>query len=231
MTKGLHRNSLRKGEPNRTIVEDIIEQIKAYVESRKNTAETIRERDICIDIIEVIDYIQEKSEKPTLQEQPVKDFPTTDEEMQHFLATHKPVQVPDKYKTADWIFKEQPVCDGLEEEIERYIRFNGNGYSVVLDDDDLRKLARHFAQWQREKDNKEADKALTTSIKLQEGWYAKGIADGEKSMREQMLREAVEGMVVGSVGTKQWVESNYLDNNIGKHGDKVRIIIVKEEGE
>ena len=42
----------------------IIEQIRAYVESRKNTAETLRERNICIDIIEVIDYIQEKSEKP-----------------------------------------------------------------------------------------------------------------------------------------------------------------------
>ena len=51
----------------------------------------------------------------TLQEQPVKDFPTTDEEMQHFLATHKPVQVPDKYKTVDWVFDEKQSDTRLEQ--------------------------------------------------------------------------------------------------------------------
>lgn len=47
------------------------------------------------------------------QEQP--DFPTTDEEVEKFLATHPKVEVPDKYKTSDWLFKkleqEQPEVD------------------------------------------------------------------------------------------------------------------------
>ena len=35
---------------------------------------------------------------------PLKDFPTTDEEMREFLATTEPVEVPEKYKTPDFIF-------------------------------------------------------------------------------------------------------------------------------
>lgn len=50
------------------------------------------------------------------QEQP--DFPTTDEQMKEFLATHPKVEVPQKYKTPDWLFKkqEQPsLPDNLDE--------------------------------------------------------------------------------------------------------------------
>lgn len=49
------------------------------------------------------------------QEQP--DFPTTDEEMEMFLATHPKIEVPDKYKTPDWLWKkqEQPRLPGIEE--------------------------------------------------------------------------------------------------------------------
>ena len=44
------------------------------------------------------------------QEQP--DFPTTDEEIEKFLATLPKVEVPNKYKTPDWLWKkqEQPEC-------------------------------------------------------------------------------------------------------------------------
>ena len=33
-------------------------------------------------------------------------FPTTDEEMEKFLKDTPPVEVPDKYKTPDWLFKQ-----------------------------------------------------------------------------------------------------------------------------
>ena len=36
-----------------------------------------------------------------------RDFPTTDEEMKEFLATTKPVKLPEKYKTLDWLFKDK----------------------------------------------------------------------------------------------------------------------------
>ncbi len=48
------------------------------------------------------------------------------------------------------IVLEQPVCEGLEEEIERYLHSLGVGYGGWVDgmeDDDLRGIARHFAQW------------------------------------------------------------------------------------
>ena len=58
------------------------------------------------EIIDIITSLQ--------QEQP--DFPTTDEEIERLLATHPKVEVPDKYKTPDWLWKkqEQPEVD-LEE--------------------------------------------------------------------------------------------------------------------
>ena len=46
--------------------------------------------------------------------------------------------------------QEQHTCDELEEEIERYLHSLGVGYGGWVDgmeDDDLRGIARHFAQW------------------------------------------------------------------------------------
>ena len=35
-----------------------------------------------------------------------RNFPTTDEEMKEFLATMKPVKLPEKYETPDWLFEQ-----------------------------------------------------------------------------------------------------------------------------
>lgn len=50
------------------------------------------------------------------QEQP--DFPITDEQIKEFLDTHPKIEVPEKYKNPDWLWKkqEQPEVD-LNEEI------------------------------------------------------------------------------------------------------------------
>lgn len=55
------------------------------------------------------------------QEQP--DFPTTDEQMKEFLATHPKVEVPEKYKNSDWLLnrQEQQNVD-LEKEIKNYFK-------------------------------------------------------------------------------------------------------------
>ena len=41
------------------------------------------------------------------------DFPTTDDQIKEFLATHPEIKVPEKYKNPDWLFKkqEQPEVD------------------------------------------------------------------------------------------------------------------------
>lgn len=95
-----------------------------------------------------LEYLKPKQEQP--------DFPTTDEQVKEFLATHPKIEVPEKYKSPDWLFKnqEQPEVD-LEKEIKQqiYARFydlNGiavigtSGYAEVKDMEDI---ARHFAEW------------------------------------------------------------------------------------
>ena len=93
--------------------------------------------------------------------------------------------------------KENPVCEGLEEEIERYLHSLGVGYGGWVDgmeDDDLRSIARHFAQWQK----------------------------------EQMMKEAVEASVGRNfTGMQQIYLTIYPERY--KDGDKVRIVIVKED--
>ena len=46
-------------------------------------------------------------------QQEQQDFPTTDEQVKEILATHPKVEVPNKYKTPDWLWKkqEQPEVD------------------------------------------------------------------------------------------------------------------------
>lgn len=69
------------------------------------------------DWAKIIRYIKKYQPhwKPS-EEQP--DFPITDEQIKEFLVTHPKIEVPEKYKNPDWLFKkqEQPEVD-LEKEI------------------------------------------------------------------------------------------------------------------
>lgn len=88
------------------------------------------------------------------QEQP--DFPTTDEQIKEFLATHPKIEVPEKYKNPDWLFKkqEQPEAD-LEKEFNHYcfdfIDPDTGEYipkeEISFTFDDALNVARHFAKW------------------------------------------------------------------------------------
>ena len=59
------------------------------------------------------------SEKPNDH----KGFPTTDEEMEEFLKNTPPVELPDKYKTPDWLFKQEKseIPTNLDEAEFRYV--------------------------------------------------------------------------------------------------------------
>lgn len=53
------------------------------------------------------------------QKQP--DFPTTDEQVKEFLATHPKIKVPEKYKNPDWLFKKQEQSEvNLEKETKKW---------------------------------------------------------------------------------------------------------------
>ena len=86
------------------------------------------------------------------------------------------------------IESEKPmVQDGLEEELDRFI---ASGKSVTVDDygtykvsyHDFKKVAHHFAEWQKAKDDRYVDTI-----------YQQGIEKGKDDMKEQMMKEAYDG--------------------------------------
>ena len=125
------------------------------------------------------------------------------------------------------------VAPGVREEVRRNIeldeeleRFIASGKSVTVDDygtysvsyHDFKKVARHFAEWQKEQDDRLADII-----------YQQGIEKGKDDMKEQMLAEAEE--------CELYWDGDFLaiDLNMAALGyserDKVRIVICKKEGE
>ena len=59
----------------------------------------------------------------SLNRRSIPDFPITDKDIKEFLATHPKVELPEKYKNLDWLFKkqEQPEVD-LENYISNKLR-------------------------------------------------------------------------------------------------------------
>ena len=105
--------------------------------------------------------------------------------------------------------QEQPVCEDLKAEVERCVYkpfFDLDGIAVkgathYLTVEDVADIARHFANWQK----------------------------------EQMMKEAVERIVKEDAGGYPYIDATELydyteDKPLAKKGDKVKIIIVKEEG-
>lgn len=48
----------------------------------------------------------------------MKDFPTTDEEINEILASSKFVQLPEKYQTPDWIWEDEAIDQLAREYVE-----------------------------------------------------------------------------------------------------------------
>jgi len=122
---------------------------------------------------------------------------------------------------------EQPVCEGLEEEIERYLHSLGVGYGGWVDgmeDDDLRSIARHFAKWQKEQDTR--DMYMSDNRHFQKVYEL-----GKKDMKEQMMKEAVEGCICGGPCRENWwMETPLNVIPAGLHvkpGDNVKVIIIE----
>lgn len=84
---------------------NIIDKLRAEIE-RRITDNTFGGKMELIDLLSFLD---------TLQEHRV-DFPTTDEEMKAFLATHPKVEVPERYKKPDWVFEKA----NLDEAAKKY---------------------------------------------------------------------------------------------------------------
>jgi hypothetical protein len=126
--------------------------------------------------------------------------------------------------------------DGLKEEIESY--WKENGPMSHAEYDRLAKCARHFVKWQKEQDeiskvNYEGARAVydNTVQHLQEKIDEK-YELGKKDMKEQMMKEAVEGEVYkfGEVAYVKERNNAELTKYLSQfnNGDRVKIIVIHE---
>ena len=120
--------------------------------------------------------------------------------------------------------QEEPVSDNLEEEVKRYYSEN---FSYITSDNPtlsiLTNIARHFAEWQYQKDRGEFAK-----IK------AKTWCEGFDACKAKMMEGAVECVVCAGMEGNKWIMT-YIGSyesmlTTCKAGDKVKLIICKEDG-
>ena len=119
--------------------------------------------------------------------------------------------------------------EDLKEEIERWIK---KKHFIFTEIDEIIETASHFAEWQKQKDFEEL---LKSDMSKFNEYYEKGRFD----MREEMMKDAVEGQIyreyIGDDGISiAFGLEAYLNEHNPKHnklhdGDKVKIVIVKEE--
>ena len=197
----------------------IIEKIRAEIE-RRITDNTFGAKLELIDILAWLDTLEEQpllsgfeNEQPGI---PGKDF--------------VPVAWCDALEQYGiWRIErvEQPVCEGLEEETEKFIETFGWGKTKHIAEKELiSATARHFAQWQKQHD-----------AELIEIAYNDGLTIGMTKQKEQMMKEAIHYVVqddLDSHGASYNIPFIRIGTTALKPkgigvGDKVRIVIVKED--
>lgn len=117
--------------------------------------------------------------------------------------------------------------EDLEEEVKNYFQ----GYWPGTDTPEqcntdlhftppaILRLARHFAEWQKEQDDKETAELLTIAH-----------LQGADQMKQQMMKGAVKGKLVdlGS-GYQVQFDSELLDTFNIKYGQKFKVIVIPED--
>ena len=121
----------------------------------------------------------------------------------------------------------EPVSEDLEEAIDTYLATYFGGEKEKQDWPFLKKMAIHFAQWQRQKDEHLIWQTSSAN-------WEKGIEEGKK----QMMKSAVECYIGANKEMTHKLlcfsprgQKIALDDALSeiRIGDKVRVIIIKEE--
>lgn len=132
-----------------TVIEKIRAEVERIMKSYDVYLARVTKEDFLNDLDNILYFLSDL-------EKECEDFPTTDEEMAKFLATHPKVEVPEKYKTPDWMFEksEKPTtAEGLEEEIDKFLNETGAPYCWCNDDEQkdwCTIIARHFYELGRQ---------------------------------------------------------------------------------
>ena len=124
--------------------------------------------------------------------------------------------------------QDQPITgNSLEQEWLRYVDRKKKRYGgelPALGEYGWLQIARHFAEWQKSQMPMPEDTAL----------FNKGVAEGRRLEREDVMKDAVKGYIdkdhIVTEGPFYFIRSVNLDLPNGfKEGDKVRIVVIKEE--
>ena len=144
--------------------------------------------------------------------------------------------------------QEQPVCEGFSDEFDRYFLPKNREKKGRWGFADIYALARHFYELGQQskpkmsEDVEEEAMNYIAPIENEDGlkvinFSGQDIKDafiaGASWQKEQMMKEAVEGKIYGYDDGSFELIASWLDmpkESKFKFGDRVRIIIVKEEG-
>lgn len=123
-----------------------------------------------------------------------------------------------------WRNKE-PISEDLEQEINEFVSIltERRGDFPKLTKLGFRTIARHFSNWQKQK-----DESYTKSM------YKVGVNTGKELIKQQMIAKAVDATVHIDAGGYPYIPQMELydydkDIPLAKEGDKVKIIVVKED--
>lgn len=138
---------------------------------------------------------------------------------------------------SEWAHYEEPVSEELEEELDSYIKDNftidkeqldrfgldEKDYMYSMDKSDMLAMVRHFTELQHKKD-----------VVITEDLIATAFANGMADMKQRMMEKAIEVTVHIEAGNYPYIPQMELydydkDVPLAKGGDKVKIVVIKEE--
>lgn len=119
-------------------------------------------------------------------------------------------------KFIDEVRGREPVCEELEKELDEFLK--DHVFGKLINRNAGLALARHFAEWQSKQDKE--------TIELAEDH---AMLAGMMKMKEQMMKEVVEGYVTLTLtGVRAIAVTIKEGDNIG-FGNKVRVIVLPKE--
>ena len=120
------------------------------------------------------------------------------------------------------------LSDNLEEAAEKYEnehtfrKYEGGYYSDIT----MSEAFKAGAQWQKDQMNE-------AWLKDREGCFWDGVNEGKKAMKDQILKEAVEGKIYGDIKDQEdepyeiWAESYSLPKDKFHLHENVKLVIIK----
>lgn len=156
----------------------------------------------------------------TVQEEPVSGNIDFEQELYKAFGQVKDFTLG--MRIAKWFYdmgknSKESISEDLDAEVEHYIRIGG--YDGLDSEMEVKKIANHFANWQKEQEYT---------------CYEEAFEDGASWKKEQMMANAIETTVHIDAGGYPYIPQIELydydkDVPLAKEGDKYKVILIKED--